>query len=40
VVDLDGPLFLVRDRSPGARYEDGMVMCDEAVWGSTPARAG
>ena len=33
VVDLDGPLFLVSDRSPGARYENGMVMCDEAVWG-------
>ena len=37
VVDLDGPLFLVRDRSPGARYEDGLVFCDDIVWG--PARA-
>ena len=36
VVDLDGPLFLVRDRSPGVRYEDGLVSCDAIVWG--PAR--
>lgn len=37
VVDLDGPTFLVRDRSPGARYEDGYVSCGDEVWG--PARA-
>jgi len=37
VVDLDGPLFLVRDRSPGARYEDGLVYCDDVVWGAARA---
>jgi len=37
VVDLDGPIFLVRDRSPGARYEDGRVSCGDEVWG--PSRA-
>ena len=34
VVDLDGPIFLTRDRSPGVIYEEGLVRCDEAVWGS------
>ena len=33
VVDLDGPIFLVRDRDPGVMYRDGLVHCDEAVWG-------
>jgi L-alanine-DL-glutamate epimerase-like enolase superfamily enzyme len=33
VVDLDGPIFLVRDRDPGVIYQDGFVHCDEAVWG-------
>ncbi len=33
VVDLDGPIFLARDRSPGVIYEDGRVRCVEAVWG-------
>jgi L-alanine-DL-glutamate epimerase-like enolase superfamily enzyme len=33
VVDLDGPIFLVRDRTPGVIYEEGQVRCDEAVWG-------
>jgi L-Ala-D/L-Glu epimerase len=33
VVDLDGPIFLVRDRDPGVIYRDGFVQCDEAVWG-------
>src|SRR6266550_8535125 len=33
VVDLDGPIFLVRDRDPGVIYRDGLVQCDEAVWG-------
>lgn len=36
VVDLDGPVFLVRDRHPGARYLDGHVACDDGLWG--PAR--
>lgn len=39
VVDLDGPIFLVRDRSPGVIYEDGLVRCDDSVWGPSPARA-
>ena len=38
VVDLDGPTFLVRDRTPSVRYEDGMITCDDSVWG--PAQAG
>ena len=38
VVDLDGPTFLVRDRSPGVRYEDGMIICDDIVWGPAQAR--
>ena len=33
VVDLDGPIFLEKDRSPGAIYENGLVRCDDAVWG-------
>lgn len=33
VVDLDGPIFLTHDRTPGVSYEDGLVRCDEAVWG-------
>lgn len=32
-VDLDGPLSLATDRSPGVRYEGGHIHCDEAVWG-------
>jgi len=33
VVDLDGPAFLVRDRSGGVRYADGAIAGGEAVWG-------
>jgi len=33
VVDLDGPIFLSRDRTPGAIYADGMIQCGEEVWG-------
>jgi L-Ala-D/L-Glu epimerase len=32
-VDLDGPLGLANDRSPGVRYESGYIHCDDAVWG-------
>jgi L-alanine-DL-glutamate epimerase-like enolase superfamily enzyme len=40
VVDLDGPLVLRDDRSPGVRYEDGRIICDETVWGrGAPAYA-
>ncbi len=38
VVDLDGPIFLVEDCSPGVTYENGLIHCDEAVWGSGRAQ--
>ena len=34
IVDLDGPLFLSRDRSPGVVYADGHVDCPASVWGT------
>ena len=34
VVDLDGPIFLTHDRQPGVTYEEGLVHCDDAVWGT------
>jgi L-alanine-DL-glutamate epimerase-like enolase superfamily enzyme len=34
VVDLDGPLLLGRDRTPGARYEDGRIWCGPEIWGA------
>jgi L-alanine-DL-glutamate epimerase-like enolase superfamily enzyme len=34
VVDLDGPIFLSRDRTPGAIFADGKIRCGEEVWGS------
>ena len=37
VVDLDGPTFLRQDRVPGVRYSNGLIECDEAVWGSPVA---
>ena len=37
VVDLDGPIFLLRDRSPGLVYSDGLVHCEDAVWGGAQA---
>ncbi|HWW58086.1 MAG TPA: dipeptide epimerase, partial [Sphingopyxis sp.] len=39
LVDLDGPLFLAQDRSPGLVYEGGTVWCDEAVWGARAVAA-
>ena len=33
VVDLDAPLLLARDRTPGLRYEADRVSFDRAVWG-------
>ncbi len=33
IVDLDGPTVLRHDRTPGVRYEDGKIHCDEVVWG-------
>ena len=37
VVDLDGPLFLAKDHTPGVVYRDGMLSCDDAVWGGAQA---
>jgi L-Ala-D/L-Glu epimerase len=34
VVDLDGPLFLQRDRQPAVEYADGFIRCPEALWGN------
>jgi len=34
VVDLDGPIFLSRDCTPGAVYAEGKIHCGEEVWGS------
>jgi L-Ala-D/L-Glu epimerase len=33
IVDLDGPIFLQNDRSPGVVYENGTVWCPPEVWG-------
>jgi L-alanine-DL-glutamate epimerase-like enolase superfamily enzyme len=33
VVDLDGPTFLKHDPPPTITYTDGMLWCDEDVWG-------
>ena len=37
VVDLDGPIFLAKDRTPPLDYDDGMVWCADEVWGSSHA---
>jgi L-alanine-DL-glutamate epimerase-like enolase superfamily enzyme len=37
VVDLDGPVFLSRDRTPSVRYEKGMISCPPELWGQRPA---
>ena len=40
VVDLDGPIFLAKDRMPSIDYSDGLAWCDESIWGGsepTPA---
>lgn len=34
ICDLDGPIFLSRDHQPPVIYKDGMVWCDQRVWGS------
>ena len=40
VVDLDGPTFLKRDRTPAVTYSQGMIWADEAIWGRPPQSAG
>lgn len=37
VVDLDGPIFLTRDRKPSVSYDDGHIFCGDAVWGGAAA---
>ncbi|HJW45342.1 MAG TPA: dipeptide epimerase, partial [Lysobacter sp.] len=37
IVDLDGPTFLVSDRTPGVVYADGHVDCPDNVWGAPDA---
>ena len=39
VVDLDGPTFLAHDCSPAVTYSQGMIWCDEQVWGRPGRRA-
>ena len=33
IVDLDGPTFISRDRTPAVSYHDGMIACSPDVWG-------
>jgi L-Ala-D/L-Glu epimerase len=35
VVDLDGPIFLAKDRTPGMIYANGTAWSGENVWGGT-----
>jgi L-alanine-DL-glutamate epimerase-like enolase superfamily enzyme len=37
VVDLDGPIFLAHDRSPGMTYTDGKAWSGDEVWGAMHA---
>jgi len=37
VVDLDGPIFLAKDRTPSMTYTDGHAWSGEQVWGGTGA---
>jgi L-Ala-D/L-Glu epimerase len=37
VVDLDGPIFLAQDRTPGMTYVDGRAWSEEGVWGAAQA---
>lgn len=37
VVDLDGPIFLAKDRTPSMTYTDGSAWSGEHVWGGTRA---
>jgi L-alanine-DL-glutamate epimerase-like enolase superfamily enzyme len=37
VVDLDGPTFLSKDRTPGMMYVDGTAWSDDRVWGARAA---
>jgi L-Ala-D/L-Glu epimerase len=35
VVDLDGPIFLAKDRTPSMTYTNGSAWSSEQVWGGT-----
>ena len=37
VVDLDGPIFLAKDRTPSMTYTNGSAWSGEEVWGGTHA---
>ena len=39
IVDLDGPTFLVQDRSPSVVYRDGDLFVGDDVWGAPSAVA-
>jgi L-alanine-DL-glutamate epimerase-like enolase superfamily enzyme len=39
IVDLDGPTFLTRDRSPSVVYRDGDLFAGDDVWGAASAVA-
>jgi len=39
IVDLDGPTFLVKDRSPSVVYQDGDLFAGDDVWGAASAKA-
>jgi L-Ala-D/L-Glu epimerase len=34
-VDLDGPIFLARDRTPAVSYQNGSVFCPRDLWGDS-----
>ena len=38
IVDLDGPTFLVKDRSPAVVYRDGDLFAGDDVWGAAERR--
>lgn len=38
IVDLDGPIPLVRDRSPATEYREGRVWCPPEAWGGGVVR--
>ena len=39
IVDLDGPLFLKRDRQPELLYRDGLVSAPPGLWGDGERRS-
>ena len=39
IVDLDGPTFLVKDRSPAVTYRDGDLFAGDDVWGAPSSLA-